>query len=909
MTASFGINDSQSAGSKLRRRFVPPFRGARASDGGRFAIRARVAPRLEPLEDRMLLANFPVTSNADSGVGTLRSAIYAVDASTDRSNEIDFNLPSNQETITLTSPLPPISEPVYINGTSQPGFAGPPLVTIAAGAAGDLDDDAGLYLEDGSSGSVIQYLVINGFTGGVGFLDLASGITLNSSDNVVVNCYIGTDVDGESADPNYIGVLVDGSGNSIGGATSATGNVISGNAGAGIFIGGDSCLVTGNLVGTNAEDDSAVGNIGGGIIVDAPGATIGATTAGAGNVISGNGQGGLVLEYTSVVEGNRIGTGIFGDPLPNTGFGISAFGEPDPPIITLIAPNTISDNIIAYNTEGGVMSDPDASNTVRFNAIFANKGLGIEQDDSDGVFNAAPVLTSVADGVVTGSLISDPDSIYVVDFYANPSDDPSPQGRYYLTSTTIETDASGNAIFRVPYTPFPGAPVLTATSTDANGVTSEFSPPFSEPPLPLGYAISATGVTFTATTDKFFNGTVATFTSTAPMPTAADFTATIDWGDGSPSTTGTILAAPTGFIVVGSHTFEAANTLVPVTVSIAETDGAGSATGHSLANVVNPVSVVPQSVDFVAGTFSSEVVASFSDSDPQAFPSQFTAQINWGDSSANTAGVISSDGAGFDITGSHAYNRAGSYDIIVTVTDARTSGVALVLSSAQVNPVPPITIQTTNFAVIAGKRFRGTVANFTDGDPRTDPSFYTATIDWGDGSTPTTGTISGSNPFTVTASHTFAAFSDTDIATITITDQNGRSVFGYDRIVDPPAPAATSPALLALVPQPLALSPNKPFEGAVATLTDTDPTAPASDFKAIINWGKGRKSAGTITGTSGHYVVSARHKFPRFAGKKPVSVTVIGPDGQTLQLRELASYSAPRLLASERTPRAQKPRA
>ena len=109
------------------------------------------------------------------------------------------------------------------------------------------------------------------------------------------------------------------------------------------------------------------------------------------------------------------------------------------------------------------------------------------------------------------------------------------------------TNAAGDAVFNVPYTPFPGLPILTATATDAAGTTSEFSPP-------LGYALTATGVTFAATTGVPFQGTVASFTSNDPSATAAEFTATINYGDGTASSAGTVVAAPGGFIVVGSHT-------------------------------------------------------------------------------------------------------------------------------------------------------------------------------------------------------------------------------------------------------------------------------------------------------------------------------------------------------------------
>ena len=207
-----------------------------------------------------------------------------------------------------------------------------------------------------------------------------------------------------------------------------------------------------------------------------------------------------------------------------------------------------------------------------------------------------------------------------------------------------------------------------------------------------------------------------------------------------------------------------------------------------------------------------------------------------------------------------------------------------------------------------GKPFLGTVATFTDGDARVNPAFYTATINWGDGTPSTTGKISGTNPFTVTASHTFAPFPNTDLVTITITDKNGRTATGVDRVVDPPvvsapatvaptgpaAPAvpAPTPAVLAVAADPLTVSPNKPFQGIVATFSDSGPPQPASAYKATINWGKGRRSAGMITGSNGRFVVSARHVFPRFTGEKTVTVTVSDGAGQVVSVRETVSEAA-----------------
>ena len=176
----------------------------------------------------------------------------------------------------------------------------------------------------------------------------------------------------------------------------------------------------------------------------------------------------------------------------------------------------------------------------------------------------------------------------------------------------------------------------------------------------------------------------------------------------------------------------------------------------------------------------------------------------------------------------------------MTIRDSVNGATVTANSTATVDPVP-ITIQTRQFAVTGKKRFSGTVATFTDGDPRIDPTFYTATINWGDGSPNSTGAISGANPFTVTASHTFPTFQNTDLVTITITDKNGRTATGVDRVVDPPA-------VLAIEAGGLTLSRNKPFLGIVATFTDSGPPEPASAYKATINWGKGRQVGGNDHG-------------------------------------------------------------
>jgi hypothetical protein len=547
-------------------------------------------------------------------------------------------------------------------------------------------------------------------------------------------------------------------------------------------------------------------------------------------------------------------------------------------------------NIIAWNGGPGVATAPGITgSTIRFNSIFQNGGPGIDRNDdgvtpnSPGQANNTPDLSSADGAMIAGTLNATVNATYVIDFYGNPSGDASaarPQGRAFLGTTIVYTNAQGNAAFNFSYTPKGGEPFVTATSTDVSGTTSEFS-------APAEYTIIASGLTFTATVGVTFQGTVAGFSSDDLVATTADFSATINFGDGTASSAGTVLKAPGGYVVVGTHMFTQANPAEPVTVTIIDTLGHSQATANSLATVVSPLSSAGHSVEFVAGTLFSRVVAGFTDSSPLAYPGQFTATINWGDGSASSVGVVSTDGAGFDVTGSHTYNTATSYAVAVTILDSVSGATITANATAKVDPVP-IAIQTRNFAVTGKKNFSGTVATFTDGDPRIDPTFYTATINWGDGSPSSVGVITGANPFTITASHTFPSFQNTDLVTITIIDKNGRTATGVDRLVDPPD-------LLTIQARELALSRNRAVDGIVAAFTDSGPLELTSAYKATINWGKGRKSTGMITGSNGQFVVSARHVFPRFSGTSPVTVTVTASDGRTASVNEPAFVShAPR---------------
>ncbi len=308
---------------------------------------------------------FTVTNTNDSGPGSLRQAIIDANNSPGMDAvDFDFPGPSTTQTITLLSALPSITEAAIIDGTTA--FSG--QVELSGASAGANVD--GLVIQSGSS--VVRGLVINRFGD--------DGIQLSSSNNIVEGNRIGTDIAGNAAGPGNAGDGVRAStviNNMIGGTTFAARNIISGNGLNGVFVAGGSAtgnLVRGNFIGTNAAGTSAIGNALDGVRIQfAPNNTVGGTTAGARNVLSGNNQNGLHLFNSgaagNLIQGNLIGTDIAGvADLGNSALGVFINNAPDN-LIGGTTPGTR--NIISGNGQGGVQISLSSStgNLVQGNHI------------------------------------------------------------------------------------------------------------------------------------------------------------------------------------------------------------------------------------------------------------------------------------------------------------------------------------------------------------------------------------------------------------------------------------------------------------------------------------------------------------------------------------------------------------
>jgi Domain of unknown function (DUF4347)/Cadherin domain/Right handed beta helix region/Laminin G domain len=247
------------------------------------------------------------------GAISLREAIIAANNTTNPYDVITFNIAgAGVHTINVAAALPTITGAVQIDGWSQGGFAGTPLIELNGNYAASGVD--GLTLGAGSSGSTVRGLIINRFTG--------NGIEIDGSGyHTLQGNWIGLDDTGAAAAANVEnGIYATASvGNLIGGATAAERNVISGNGYRGIhFVDVDGSTIAGNYIGTNASgtadvNGAAVNLNQSGIVLasGSDGNVVGGATAAARNVVSGNNHYGVEFQFGSQnnrLEGNFIGT-------------------------------------------------------------------------------------------------------------------------------------------------------------------------------------------------------------------------------------------------------------------------------------------------------------------------------------------------------------------------------------------------------------------------------------------------------------------------------------------------------------------------------------------------------------------------------------------------------------------------
>ncbi|MCA9197844.1 MAG: DUF4347 domain-containing protein, partial [Planctomycetales bacterium] len=467
-------------------------------------------------------------------------------------------------TIGITSILPSITDAVTIDGTTQAGWVAGTFLPIVID--GNNGSNFGFRFSNTSDGSTMRGLVVRDFDDDV--IDIASGadnITITGnfigqfnsdgtdagdgeanvfsgvrvySNNVTVSNnllagnefgvlvrgsatntvisgnYIGTDITGATTigSNNDYGVYIyeTASGTTIGGATTAEGNVFAGiNINSiGIFNeANDNVTIQNNIIGASADGLTLLDHN------DRSGSAIYITNGGDNmqildNLIVGARYAGIELDASgvssgTVIQGNIIGTDATGTQ--NWGVGETGVLIENAINTTIGGTNAGEGNVIAFSGKidsqwgaGIAIQDGGSGNTIRGNSIYSNSVLGIDLSagnvidgvtandagdldaGSNNLQNWAEINTVSANG--SNQLVYDIDTTtlasgtYTVDFYAS-SDLAAGKvaGQRYLGSITGVADGQASLSGTLIGSSIATNEYITLVTTDTSGNSSEFS--------------------------------------------------------------------------------------------------------------------------------------------------------------------------------------------------------------------------------------------------------------------------------------------------------------------------------------------------------------------------------------------------------------------------------------------------
>jgi hypothetical protein len=379
------------------------------------------------------------------------------------------------------------------------------------------------------------------------------------------------------------------------------------------------------------------------------------------------------------------------------------------------------------------------------------------------------------------------------------------------------------------------------------------------------------------------------------------FSASVTWGDSQIATPATtVVQQGNEFLVEASHLYNfATSPSQPYDLSVTVTNSADTASASASGTVsVTPAPVVISTIPVMTskGAIFSGFVASFTDQNPGAATGFVSASINWGDGTAPTVGminVINSSTFEFSVTGSHVYASSGSYPTTITINDLDQTGKLVVKSTpgfgaatvkaspAAITPISQLLNTPVNVAVPA----TAIVGSFTYTPPAnaTNPPVFTASINWGDGSSstvpdPSSNIVEANNGVYnisgVTHDYTLAG---TYPVIINIADNVGNSNTINSQ-------AIVTGSSINAVGTTITVTPSAPFSGVVATFTDSNPDAATTSPTAVINWGDGSQTIGTVSGpnANGLFFVSGMHNYgsTNLAASYVVAVAITGPDGE-----------------------------
>jgi hypothetical protein len=249
-----------------------------------------------------------------------------------------------------------------------------------------------------------------------------------------------------------------------------------------------------------------------------------------------------------------------------------------------------------------------------------------------------------------------------------------------------------------------------------------------------------------------------------------------------------------------------------------------------------PLAATSQNIVATEGQALANVpVARFTDAGSDGSTADYSAVINWDDGngqSHTSAGTIqAAPNNTFVVYASNTipYAEEGIHAVSITINDSggSTATIAGTVSVADA----PLTAVGTTITAAENSLFNGPVASFSDANHNGSLADYVATINWGDGSAPTTGVIAagGGGNFNVSGSHQYGE-GGTYSVSVTISDHGGAGITtSSSAVVSDSRPVVQARAL------------DLHFLGWFV-VTGTYSDASAEHHQVSINWGDGTTS-------------------------------------------------------------------
>jgi hypothetical protein len=332
-------------------------------------------------------ATFAVNTTASAGAGSLRSAITAANG-TAAPDTIEFAIPgAGVHTITPLTPLPTITQPVSIEGYTQPGSSAATAGSAAVPTIVINGSNEPFGLDISGNDVEVRGLVVRNA--------IFEGISIDGSNNVVAGSYVGLNAAGVAANPNGLyGVRIHGGQNNrVGGPNVADRNVIASNPLAEVSVaGGTLHRVEGNYLGTDETGGVGIGG-GSGVVLET------ALNSVEDNVIALELAGVEVEGDDNTVRGNQVGTDAGGTAALGNFQGINVRGGDR---------NLIEDNLVSGNLFSGVQlvadnGDPAEENSVNDNLIGTNAAGSAALPNGTGVTINASNENTLTANVVAGN--------------------------------------------------------------------------------------------------------------------------------------------------------------------------------------------------------------------------------------------------------------------------------------------------------------------------------------------------------------------------------------------------------------------------------------------------------------------------------------------------------------------------